>query len=145
LGMSWLILVPCGLAPTVSWWPAFLLAAWLACFQAVCWTLVRAPLLRLVVAILGFPSLALTAGLIWAKFNLRFTLPQVNVGLCALLVTAYAVAVAGVARDRRGDRVGWAWLGRLLLRAVPRWRGRERPFASPMAAQRWLEVRRHGW
>jgi hypothetical protein len=145
LGLSWLILAPCGLVSAVVWWPALLLAACLACFQAVCWTLVRSPLLRLVVAILGLPSLALGAVLVLAKYDIRVTPTQVTLILCAVIGAAYAVAVAGVARDRRGDRLGWAWLGRLLLRAVPRGLGRERPFASPAAAQRWLEVRQHAW
>jgi hypothetical protein len=120
LWLSALILVPCGRAPTVTWWPALLLAANLACTQAVCWTLVRAPLLRLVVVILGLPSIVLAAVLVWAKYNLEVTLGQVTLGLCAVIGTAYAVAVVGVARDRRGDWLGWAWLGQLLLKAVPR-------------------------
>jgi hypothetical protein len=145
LGLWWLVLVPCGLARAVEWWSALLPAAYLACTQAVCWTLVRSPLVRLVVVILGWPSVVLGAALVWARYNLEVTLTQLMLGLCALIATAYAVAVAGVARDRRGDRWGWAWLGRLLLRAVPRLPGPERPFASPLAAQRWLEVRRHAW
>ena len=145
LWLSGLILVPCGLAQTVTWWPALLLATLLSWFQAVCWTLVRAPLLRLVVAVLGLPSVVLGVVLIWAMYNLEVTLTQVVVGLCALIGLAYAVAVAGVARDRRGDRLDWAWLGRLILRAAPRWPGWERSLATPLAAQRWLEVRRHAW
>jgi hypothetical protein len=144
LGLSWLVLVPCGGWRAVVWWPALLLAAYLAWSQAVCWTLVRAPLLRLVAVLLVLPNVFLSAVLVWATYNLEVTIAQVNLGLCALIGTAYAVAVAGVARDRRGDRLGWAWLGRLLLRAVPRRPGRARPFASP-PAQRWLEVRRHAW
>src|SRR5262249_3965474 len=145
LGLSWLILVPSGLARTVAWWPALLLAAWVACTQAVCWTLVRAPLLRLVGVILGLPSVALAPALVWATYRLAGTVPPVALGPCAVIVAAYAVAVVGVARDRRGDRLGWAWLARLLLRAVPRLASRQRSFVSPLAAQRWLEVRRHAW
>jgi hypothetical protein len=145
LGLSFLILIPCGLWPSVTWWPALLAAAGLACFQALCWTFVRTPLLRLVAAILGLPSVFLAGALVWATYRLQITLTQLNLGLGALIAAAYVVAVAGVTRDRRGDRLGWAWLGRLLLRAVPRWPAQERPFSSPLAAQRWLEVRRHAW
>jgi hypothetical protein len=145
LGLAWLILVPCGLARTVAWWPALVLAAWLACSQAVCWTLVRAPLLRLVVIILGVPSIVLGAAFVWATYQLEITITQVMAALGAVIAGAYAGAVAGVARDRRGDRLGWAWLGRWLVRAVPCLPARERFFPSPGAAQRWLEVRRHAW
>jgi hypothetical protein len=145
LGLSWLVLVPCGRLQTVEWWPALLLAACLACFQAVCWTLVRSPLLRLVVAILGLPSVVMCGALVWAVYDLPVTGLQVTLGLYAIIGSAYVVAVAGVARDRRGDRWSWAWLGRFLLRAVPLWPSRARSFASPQAAQRWLEVRRHAW
>jgi hypothetical protein len=145
LWLVWLIPIPVGRSQTVPLWPSLLLAACLACFQAVCWTLVWAPLLRLVVAILGLPSAVMAAALIWARNDVKLTSGQVALALCAIIGTAYLVAVAGVARDRRGDRWNWAWLGRLLLRAVPGGRGRARPFASAQAAQRWLEVRRHAW
>jgi hypothetical protein len=145
LGLAWLILVPCGRVQTVAWWPALLAAAYLACCQAVCWTLVRAPLWRLVVVILVLPSVALGAVLAWARYGLDITATQVNLGLCALIGLAYAAALMGVARDRRGDGWGGAWPGQLLRRAVPRRPGRHGPFASPLAAQRWLEVRRHAW
>jgi hypothetical protein len=145
LGLTWLIQAPSGRPLTVLWWPALLHAAYLAWSQALCWTLVRTPLLRLIMVILVLPSVALMGVLVWATYGLEITITQLNLGLCALIGLAYVAAVAGVARDRRGDRLGWAWLGPLLLRAVPRWAGRERRFASPQAAQRWLEVRRHSW
>jgi hypothetical protein len=150
LWLSWLVLAPSGRTLTGDWWPALFLpalflAAYLACSQAICWTLVRAPLLRLVVVILGLPCVAMGAMLVWAMYNLEVTRTQVTVGLVAIIAASYAVAVAGVSRDRRGAGFGWAWLGRLLVRAVPRLPGQERPFASAASAQRWLEVRRHAW
>jgi hypothetical protein len=145
LALSWLILIPCGRLQSFPWWPALLLAAFLVCTQAVCWTLARSPLVRLLVVLLGLPSICIAAMLGWAANRVEVTITQFNLGLCAIIAASYLLAVIGVARDRRGDRVGWAWLGRLLLKVVPHLPSRERPFASPMAAQRWLEVRRHAW
>jgi hypothetical protein len=145
LWLTGLVLIPCGRAQTISWWPAFAMAAYLACTQAVCWTFVRTPLLRLVVVILVLPSAALGVILVWANYNLQVTTTHVAVGLSAVVVLSYVAAVGGVARDRRGDRFDWAWLGSWLLRAVPSWSCRQRTFASAQAAQRWLEVRRHAW
>jgi hypothetical protein len=146
LGLSWLILMPAGRGQERAWWVvALLLAASVTWFQALCWTLVRAPLLRLVVAIIGLPSIALYYAYAWARHNLQVTAAHLTLVLAASIVVSYAVAVVGVARDRRGDRLSWAWLWRLLARAAPRRVGRERSFASAAAAQRWLEIRRHGW
>jgi hypothetical protein len=145
LGGWCLIVAPGRQSSIVVWWPALLLASCLACFQAVCWTLVRSPLLRLVVAILGLPSVVLGVVLALAWNNIQVTLTQAALIMGAAIAAAYAVAVAGVARDRRGDRLDWAWVGRLLLRAVPRRLGTERPFASAAAAQHWMEVRRQAW
>jgi hypothetical protein len=145
LALAGLILIPCGRLATVDAWPALLLAAYMACTQAVCWTLARTPLFRLVTVILLLPCVVMSLVFLWVRYNLHVTITQLNLGLCAVIGLAYAAAVAGVARDRRGDRLAWDRLGRLLLRAVPRWPARERPFPSPAAAQRWLEVRRHAW
>jgi hypothetical protein len=145
VGLCGLILLPCGRIRTMDWWGALLFATGQACFQAVCWTFVRTPLLRLVVAILGLPSVVMIGAFVWLKYDLTFTTTQFMLGMCAIILAAYAVAVAGVSRDRRGDRLRWAWLLRPLLAIVPRLPGRARTFTSPMAAQRWLEMRRHGW
>jgi hypothetical protein len=65
-------------------------------------------------------------------------------GLAASLPLAYAVAVTGVARARRGDMPEWPWLPRW-AEAVGRWRPRRRrPFASAARAQVWFEWRQHG-
>src|SRR5262249_11086035 len=145
LGASRLIVVPSGLAHDVLWWPAFLMAACLASFQAVCWTLVRSPLLRLVVAILGLPSVILSGVMIWLSYDLQITVTQVNLGLGAIIGLAYLVAAAGVARERRGDRLDWTSLPRRLLHTPLDGANRGRIFSSPLAAQHWLELRRHGW
>jgi hypothetical protein len=65
--------------------------------------------------------------------------------LLPILVAAYAIAVFGVSRDRRGDCVGWPNLwGRLaaLMDLLPR---RQKPFNSPAAAQFWREWREKDW
>ena len=140
-----LIMIPCGMTRTAEWWPALLLAALLTAFQAVCWTFVRSPLLRLVVAILGLPSLVMIGAYYAASHSLHVTEVELSWGMSALIGVSYLVAVAGVARTRRGDRLSWAWLREFAGRAVPRLPGGARAFTSPTAAQRWLEVRRNGW
>jgi hypothetical protein len=145
LWVDWLVLVPCGRGHFLHGWWALLLAAHLAWTQAVCWTLARTPLLRLVVAIAVLPSVVMVAVLVWAHYNVQITFLQFNLGLVALIGIAYVLAVAGVARDRRGDGWGWAWLGRLVLRVLPRLPAQGGAFASPLAAQRWLEVRQGAW
>jgi hypothetical protein len=140
-----LILMPCGLAQEFVWWPALLLAALMASFQAVSWTLVRSVLLRLAVAIVVLPSVLMMVLLFVAKRNIHLSVEEVSACLAAVIVASYLVAVAGVARERRGDRLGWMWLGRLLLRVLPHLPTRRHVFASAQAAQRWPEVRRHAW
>lgn len=63
---------------------------------------------------------------------------------------AFGFAVVGVSRDRRGDTWGWTWndlknlsLGRSLDRLF--FRRKAGGFASPLAAQFWLEWRLRGW
>jgi hypothetical protein len=150
VALGWLVLevlvfIPCGVTHEMIWWPALLLAALVASFQAVSWTLVRSLLLRLVVVIVVVPSLLLLVLLYLGKHNIKLSLKEVSLCLCAVIAISYGLAVAGVARERRGDRMGWAWLGHLAARALPHLPRRRRPFASALAAQRWLECWRYGW
>jgi hypothetical protein len=145
IGAWLLILIPCGISDRIEWWPALMFAALMASFQAISWTLVHSALLRLTVAIIILPSIALSIAVYCARYNLQITVAQLALLLCAVIVLAYAAAVAGVARDRRGDGLSWAWAGRMLSRVWPLLPDRRQPFASPGAAQRWLEVRRHAW
>jgi hypothetical protein len=140
-----LILLPCGRIAAIDWLPALGFAATMACFQAVCWTLVRSPLLRLVVAIIGLPSVVLIGVLYSLEYDLKLTRSELMLGLGAIIGLAYLVAVAGVARDRRGEGLSWAWLRQVVLKVLTLMPAGRRPFGSPMAAQRWLELRRHGW
>jgi hypothetical protein len=140
-----LVLLPCHLARELDWWPGLMLATYLAVFQTICWTLVKVPLIRLILAILILPSVAMIGGLVWATKHLEITKAQATLGLAGFIGVAYLLAVVGVARERRGDRISWAWIGRLLQRAAPSLAFKRKPFSSPLAAQRWLEIRRHAW
>ncbi|QJW93635.1 hypothetical protein [Frigoriglobus tundricola] len=135
-----------------DWYIVCFLAAFLACTQAAAWTFVRSALARLAFVVLGLPSAGVALAL--AKYALGYdtyrvwyqTYPDPLIGVCAIATgCAYIVAVVGVARDRRGDRLDWAAAGTWLLRAWPGRPARAAPFASAAAAQRWLEVRRNAW
>jgi hypothetical protein len=156
---AWLVWRPCGVPP--RWWPATLAAASLACFQSFCWTLVTSPLVRLVAAVMMIPSLALSVVYV-LMLNPAVAERIDELGLSVeeavalfftgLIPVAYAVAVAGVARARRGDGLGWARLRHWLVRAFRRPAARAadvpprrlEPFASPARAQLWLEWRQKG-
>jgi hypothetical protein len=106
---------------------------------------VRSWLLRLVVVIVIFPSFLIALLLFLNTRNIRLSLEEVSICLGMVIAISYGLAVAGVVRDRRGDRLGWAWFGQIVARALPRLPIRRRPFASAAAAQRWLECWRYGW
>ncbi len=65
--------------------------------------------------------------------------------LCLALAPAYGVAVAAVHAARVGRRIGipelWEWPRYI---SVP-WLVRSRPFATPLAAQVWFDLRRTWW
>jgi hypothetical protein len=153
-----LILVPCGRGREILWWPAFLLAALVAWFQAVSWALVGPALFRIFLVVLGLPALALTGVYYANKHQITVSEWQACLGLTGLILAAYALAVAGVAADRRGQPWGWPWLrdrlGAVLRRPRPPVSHQDRgsslptatlhPFPSPAAAQFWFEWRQHG-
>jgi hypothetical protein len=121
-------------------WPAALLVAIVAWLQAVSWMPFGVPFLRVFVAlgVLGafvtFAGIAANRGMPPWLLAVTFTIAT---------VTAYPTASIGIARARRGDgaTMSWAWLPRLRRsRAVISSRA---PFASPMEAQVWMEVRRN--
>jgi hypothetical protein len=152
----------------MGWWPGFMLAAGVAWFQALSWTLVSSPLPRLIVAVLIIPALVLAVTSLYllpgvAPFiaslgkTQREQVPNfLMLTFGALIPLAYLFALLGVARNRRGAGLGVAWLGsqvakglsRLLARpaapgvvAGPR---RPGPFASAARAQLWFEWSRKG-
>jgi hypothetical protein len=67
------------------------------------------------------------------------------VSALALIGAAWVVAVAGVARDRRGDAQGWPGLRALWSSGLDRLPRRRRRLRSPAAAQFWFEWRCKGW
>jgi hypothetical protein len=139
LTLGGLILGPAGLPVTVPVvWPAAFLAALFAWAQALMWFPLPLPFLRLIVAV---PVLGgLTAGAVLGL--LCGVSPALLFAASAGLVpAAYVVAVAGVARARRGDTPTWSWPAfRRREPAAPR-----RPFASAADAMYWLEWRRNGY
>jgi hypothetical protein len=144
IALAWLavasfVLRPGGMNVPLGW-PAVFLASCLAWVQALSWRPFGLPGLRMAAAILTISLLVAVTGL-WVA-----GLPEVVVSLLlgSTILPAYAVAVAGVARARRGDQpdcpwlVGWA-------RTVAGWfSARGRTFGSPSGAQVWFEWRRNG-
>jgi hypothetical protein len=149
------VLRPCGLAAPL-WWPALWLAAILAWLQAVAWTPFPLSWLRAVVAVLVLTALTASAPLAIVQAHYLVAegrlapdfLDTTGAALAGLygglVVAAYAVALAGVARARRGDGQEWPSLARLLGQVARRLPRRRRPFSSGLQAQVWLEWRRHG-
>jgi hypothetical protein len=115
---------------------ALVLAVCSAWLQVALWTPSRNPLVKSLA--LGFGTLLPAALAGWLYF--RSGLPEyATVGiLVAVLALSYPAALAGAARDRRGD----AWLSGPAI-TWPRWMRRRgpgpspKPFPSPVHAQRW--------
>jgi hypothetical protein len=135
------VLRPCGLGAPL-WWPALLLAAFLAWLQAIAWTPFPLGWLRALVAVVVLTAFIASAPV--AMVLLDATEAALAGLYAGLTVTAYPVALAGVARARRGDGQEWPSLTRLLDRTALCLPRGHRPFSSPGQAQVWLEWRRHG-
>jgi hypothetical protein len=149
LALAWLTLSWGALRPALRpfgielplWWPALTLAAALAWLQAIIWTPFPLPWLRPFVLIPIISPLAALAPLAEA---FDFSDSTAYGILVALMLAAYAVAIAGVSRARRGDGLYWTWPG---WSAFLRWLSSmwARPgFESPRGAQVWFEWRRVG-
>ncbi len=132
LTLSWGALGPAfrphGFEPSL-WWPALTLAVGVAWLQALAWTPFPLSWVRAFVLI---PLLG-PIGFLFPILELFAVPPAIAYGsLVALGLAAYGVAVAGVARARRGDGAYWDWPG---WSAWLRWTSstRARPaFASPL-------------
>jgi len=159
LAMAILIWVPAG--AEVQWWALPLLAVALVWFQAVCWGVPGSPLTKIIAACVIFPALKMALEMLaWWIALLGYQHTDLGLDRNALIAwrgltltifcaffgpLAYAVAVWGVARERRGAYQGRAWLG-LVLDHVSSWLPRRRGrFASPTGAQLWFEWRKKGW
>ena len=131
---------PCGInLPLLL--PALALATTLAFFQAIAWAPFGHMLIRAPVVIVLAPAMVVAP--IWAVEIRGFRPVLYWVVLPCYLAAAYAVAVAGVARERRGDLN--AKLTGVLDWLVDRVRGRGRPFGSADRAQLWFEWRGSGY
>jgi len=140
--LAWdgLVLRPAGVE-TPAWWVP-MLAAVVACAQALVWLPFGVAWLRV-----GVMALALTALLrSGAYFDDAAVQARALTGVAAGLVpAAFLVARSGVARARRGDNPEWGWFRRPAGGESVAPAGRERaPFASAMAAQTWYEWRLRG-
>jgi hypothetical protein len=136
-----LIMRPVGIAAPL-WWPAAGLAAGLTMLQALSWAPFTQNWLRIAAAV--------PVSLVWIGGIALMLLAEVpEVVMTGVLVGAavlcYGLAVAAVARNRRGDNIEWRlaahiveWIN--LCRSPSR-----QPLASPAAAQVWFEWRGHGW
>src|SRR5262249_54393221 len=138
LGLGWVCYVRLVVWPSGSQlplaWPALLLACCLAWLQALSWSPFPLPWLRVVAAAGVLPGVGVGALLARAC---EVPGGVVRGALGALTLLAYAVAVAGVARARRGEAPSWGW--------SISWGSGEGPrFSSAGQAQRWLEWRAHG-
>jgi hypothetical protein len=145
--LQWIVYPPIA-GDFFRWWilaPMLFLAATLAAFQAICWTIVRFPLLRIAIAVFGLPFFVMSETFPRVYPGLPPTSFDISLHACEIIFVAYVAAVVGVGYDRRGGRFH---LGILWETVAPRWArvlGNGQPFPSSRAAQRWLEVRRHAW
>jgi hypothetical protein len=143
LWLQLLVLYPAN--EKVSNWPALAFAASMAAFQALCWTVVRNPILRLALAVVGLPLVLLSDAYLWARYEVQFTPVRILTKSVVVIVVKYIVAVVGVSFDRRGERLDFSrfydWISRVWSLSL----GWRKWCRSPTRAQRWYELRRHGW
>lgn len=141
LWMAWacFVLRPAGIEVSLGA-TALLAAAFVAVLQALLWSPFGLPWVRVVLAVVLLPLLALAPQL-GPALGVK---ESVLVGLYAALIPlAGATAYAGVSRARHGQAADWRGLFRV-LRTADRWPSRRQaPFASPARAQSWFERRRH--
>jgi hypothetical protein len=139
LAWAWFVLRPCGIDVSLGS-TALLAAALVAVLQALLWSPFGLPWVRVGVAVVVLPLLAL-APLLGPAFGLGDSL---LIGLYAALVPLAAVAAyVGVSRSRHGAAPDWRALFRWRRPVAGRPSRHRAPFLSPARAQFWFERRRH--
>ena len=135
-GWAHFVMRPTGIAVAIG--PSALQAAALvAVLQTLLWWPFGLAWVRVVLAIIFIPLLALLPTI---AHSFEIGGNWVPVSFAALIPASYFVAVAGVTRARRGDTPRW-WASRVA--AAPRQLRTRAPFASSSAALFWFERRRH--
>jgi hypothetical protein len=120
-------------------WPAMMLAAILAWLQATSWTPFWLPYLRVGAALAAVITLV-SVGV--GGIKLGVSEQNLIVFYLIAIIVAYPLAIRGVERTRHGDGLRAPWNSDLSTATSPAAPLR-RPFASPLMAQLWLEVRRN--
>jgi hypothetical protein len=138
LVVTYLILRPCRV--DLPLWPVLLAPTLLAWLQMLIWSPFAFPLVRLFLIVV----LLTTIGLGMSVLALFVEAPVLLASQATLIAFAYALAMHGVARARRGDGIEAHWLPQWLSHLRDRLPRRHRDFASPAAAQFWFEWRRNG-
>jgi hypothetical protein len=146
---AWARLVFAPLGLDFSLWPAAVLGVGLLTYQAIVWSLGGFRITRIIMlALAGIVYMNLASLPLFAQF---ISWPREKVFQAATLFLAMLAfgsffgAWYSVERQRHGGGRGRGWLKTMIdqcLDALPR---RRRDFASPAAAQFWLEWRRAGW
>jgi len=139
--LNWGVLRPSGLmAPWL--WPAALLAILMTWIQALAWSAFALRWLRIVVAMLVVPIPLVIASFGINVFEVSHEAMAALLGCLAPL--GFIAGWRGLVRVRRGDVPEWTWPASVSRALSGKRRYQRRPFASPQAAQRWFEWRRHG-
>jgi hypothetical protein len=128
-------------------WLAVVLGAYMACYQAMLWSLAGFRIVRLLVLGVGGVSI-IVVGLLpfmgGVAPTLQFSERSLILVMIVVVLAAHGLAWTAVARQRCGGGRRQSWVKILRERlsdALPR---RTRDFASPAAAQFWFEWRRAG-
>jgi hypothetical protein len=141
VGFTWFIVRPMRAVTnemTPIWWPAFLLMAGLAWFQALLWFPFGLRWLRILLLLILSSGLMILVPLLLNNGVSEKVLVSWLGGLTGI---AWWVSYIGVVYARRGDTLSWKWLPWQLKRSggsVPR---RRMAFQSASQAQFWLEWR----
>ncbi len=139
LAWAYFVLRPAGVEVALGS-TVLLAAAFVTVLQALLWSPFGLPWVRVVLAILLLPLLAVSPTL-GPALGLSET---ALLGLYAALIPLAALtAFAGVSRARHGEVPDWRALFRASQPAADRPSRRRAPFATPARAQLWFERRRH--